>query len=100
VIDVALYNQDMTAFIKISDNGVGIPKEIQHKIFSPNFTTKSYGSGIGLLITKNIIQSFNGRITFDSEENIGTDFLIELDIVDIERPHKNTSSSYPTIPLS
>ena len=56
IININLYREDNIAIVKISDNGAGIPKDIQDKIFSPNFTTKAYGSGIGLLITKNIIQ--------------------------------------------
>ena len=47
-VGVSLYRRNNTAVIRIRDNGSGIPKEIQDKIFSPNFTTKQYGSGIGL----------------------------------------------------
>jgi nitrogen fixation/metabolism regulation signal transduction histidine kinase len=93
-IEVNLYRQKDIAIIKISDNGSGIPKEIQDKIFSPNFTTKAYGSGIGLLITKNIIQAMNGKIYFETEENSGTDFYVELDIIDIEEP-KSTDKINP-----
>ena len=80
VININLYREDNIAVVKISDNGAGIPKDIQDKIFSPNFTTKAYGSGIGLLITKNIIQSVNGTISFESIENEGTDFFVQLEI--------------------
>ncbi len=83
-IIVSLYKRNATAVVRISDNGTGIPKDIQDKIFSPNFTTKQYGSGIGLLITKNIIQSVNGRIYFETVENEGTDFFVEFDIHNIE----------------
>ena len=82
VISVKLYRENNTAVVKISDNGSGIPKEIQDKIFSPNFTTKSYGSGIGLLITKNIIQSVSGKISFETIENEGTDFFVQLEITE------------------
>lgn len=85
-IVVSLYKRNMTAVVRVSDNGTGIPKDIQDKIFSPNFTTKQYGSGIGLLITKNIIQSVNGRIHFETIENEGTDFFVEFDIQNIENP--------------
>ena len=84
-VSVSLYRRNMSAIIRITDNGMGIPKEIQDKIFSPNFTTKSYGNGIGLLITKNIIQSVNGKIYFETIENDGTDFYIELEIQEIEQ---------------
>jgi two-component system, NtrC family, nitrogen regulation sensor histidine kinase NtrY len=84
-IIVSLFKRGTTAIIRISDNGVGIPKDIQDKIFTPNFTTKQYGSGIGLLITKNIIQSVNGKIYFETTENEGTDFYVELEIQEVEK---------------
>jgi two-component system, NtrC family, nitrogen regulation sensor histidine kinase NtrY len=85
-VSVSLYRRNSLAVVRISDNGSGIPKDIQDKIFTPNFTTKAYGSGIGLLITKNIIQSVNGKIYFETVENEGTDFYIELEIQEIEEP--------------
>ena len=103
-VGVSLYRRNNTAVIRIRDNGSGIPKEIQDKIFSPNFTTKQYGSGIGLLITKNIIQSVNGRIHFETIENEGTDFYVELDIQDIEevptdekKRDENANKSTPSV---
>ncbi|MEN9613056.1 MAG: hypothetical protein RLZZ628_3870, partial [Bacteroidota bacterium] len=82
-IDMSVYRRDRSVVIKITDNGSGIPKDIQEKIFKPNFTTKSYGSGLGLLITKNIVESVNGKLYFETEENIGTSFFLELDIQSI-----------------
>ncbi|WPP51502.1 sensor histidine kinase [Catalinimonas niigatensis] len=64
--------------LKISDNGTGIAKEIQHKVFLPNFSTKYAGSGIGLAITKRGIEHAGGRIAFDTSEGKGTTFFIEL----------------------
>jgi two-component system, NtrC family, nitrogen regulation sensor histidine kinase NtrY len=84
MIHIKLYRENSLAIVRISDNGTGIPLDIQDKIFSPNFTTKPYGNGIGLLITKNIIQSVNGKIYFETVENVGTDFFIELAIENIE----------------
>lgn len=84
-IIMSLYKNNNKAIIRISDNGMGIPKEIQEKIFTPYFTTKQYGTGLGLLITKNILNAVNGNISFDSRENEGTDFFIELEIQEIVR---------------
>ena len=53
-------------------------QEQQNKVFSPNFTTKSSGMGLGLAMVKNIIESVNGNITFSSIEGSGTTFVIEL----------------------
>jgi nitrogen fixation/metabolism regulation signal transduction histidine kinase len=64
--------------LKISDNGTGIAKEIQDKVFLPNFSTKYAGSGIGLAISKRGIEHAGGRIAFDTQEGKGTTFLIEL----------------------
>ena len=61
--------------ISISDNGPGIPEAIQSKIFMPNFTTKSTGMGLGLAITKNIVDGCEGSITFDTSDK-GTTFYI------------------------
>ena len=61
--------------ISISDNGPGIPENIQSKIFMPNFTTKSTGMGLGLAITKNIVDGSEGVITFETSGK-GTTFYI------------------------
>jgi signal transduction histidine kinase len=68
--------------IEIKDNGVGVPRDAQEKIFMPNFTTKSSGSGIGLAVSKRGIEHAGGRIWFETEEDIGTSFFIELPLVE------------------
>lgn len=67
--------------IKISDNGCGIKKEDQAKVFFPNFTTKSSGMGVGLSVSKDIIQGLGGSITFESEVEKGTVFTIDIPIL-------------------
>jgi two-component system sensor kinase FixL len=68
--------------IVISDNGCGIPKENREKIFSPFFTTKQQGTGLGLNISKNIIEDHEGgSITLKSEVGKGTTFKVTLPIV-------------------
>ncbi|MBQ5453041.1 MAG: HAMP domain-containing histidine kinase, partial [Bacteroidales bacterium] len=64
--------------IRISDNGCGIPDEIRGKLFTPSFTTKSSGSGLGLAMVKNIIINAKGDITFESEVGKGTTFIVTL----------------------
>ena len=63
--------------ISISDDGTGIPPQIQEKIFRPNFTTKSNGNGLGLAISKHIVEGSGGRIEFETSEK-GTTFYIYL----------------------
>lgn len=64
--------------ITLRDNGIGMTEEQQLKIFSPNFTTKSSGTGLGLAMVKNILESAGGKITFTSKPRQGTTFEIEL----------------------
>ncbi|NND06349.1 MAG: HAMP domain-containing histidine kinase [Saprospiraceae bacterium] len=78
IIDIKLECDDHTATIQVIDNGKGISKEMKEKVFYPNFTTKTSGTGLGLAISKNIIESFGGKIYFETEENVGTTFFFEL----------------------
>ena len=66
--------------IDVSDNGIGIPPEKKNKIFTPYFTTKSTGTGLGLAMVRQIIENHHGTIDFDSVENEGTTFTIMLPI--------------------
>lgn len=66
--------------ITITDNGGGIPLELKGKIFEPNFTTKSYGSGLGLAMCKDIMQKSSGDIYFESTIGMGSSFHITLPI--------------------
>ena len=64
--------------LEIADQGVGIPADVQPRIFSLFFTTKPGGSGVGLAMAYRIIQLHNGSIDFSSEPSIGTTFRIAL----------------------
>ena len=64
--------------IELKDNGIGIPENLQSKIFEPKFTTKNSGMGLGLAMVKNIIDDFNGKITFISKLEKGTTFYIKI----------------------
>ena len=63
--------------IYFADNGIGIPKSIQSKVFEPKFTTKTKGMGLGLGIVKNIIDSHKGKIEYTTS-NKGTTFVVTL----------------------
>ncbi|MCK5153089.1 MAG: PAS domain S-box protein [Spirochaetales bacterium] len=65
-------------YIKIKDNGSGIPKEILDKIFDPYFTTKEEGNGLGLATVYSIIEKHNGYLDVESVQNKGTVFTIYL----------------------
>ena len=80
-IEVITKNKGSKVIIEIRDNGMGMNKEIQKRIFEPFFTTKgNNGSGLGLSISYNIILSHKGRMKIESEENVGTSFIVKLPI--------------------
>ncbi len=66
--------------IALKDTGVGIPKENIDKLFTPLFSTKTKGLGLGLAACQNIIIAHQGKIEFESEEGQGTTFIIKLPI--------------------
>jgi signal transduction histidine kinase len=78
VVDIKLTTTETNIQIEISDNGIGIPEEVQQRMFTPYFTTKSTGSGLGLAMVKQIIQNHRGEISFRSEGSNGTTFYIGL----------------------
>ncbi|MCF6167338.1 HAMP domain-containing sensor histidine kinase [Lutibacter sp.] len=79
-IVLAITENTKSVNIAITDNGKGIPKNLQQKIFSPGFTTKKRGWGLGLSLAKRIIEDYhNGKISVSkSEINKGTTFVIAL----------------------
>jgi signal transduction histidine kinase len=66
--------------IMVSDSGIGIAAEDLPRIFDPYFTTRRTGTGIGLAISRNIIEGLGGRITVTSERDRGTQVRIELPV--------------------
>jgi signal transduction histidine kinase len=77
VIQVNIENISSKIQLSFEDNGRGIPEEMQGKIFMPNFTTKSTGTGLGLAMVKQIITLHEAEIWFDSNEN-GTIFYLSI----------------------
>ncbi|WP_149527001.1 sensor histidine kinase [Sphingobacterium hotanense] len=64
--------------IKIQDNGVGMSPEIQEQIFTPFFTTKKTGTGVGLTLSKQIMLMHNGNLLVDSQEGEGSVFTLQF----------------------
>lgn len=81
LINIRIELKENKVVIHFSDNGIGIAPEVLPKIFQPNFTTKSSGTGLGLAFVKKTIESMNGDITFTTRINEGTTFTITLPMI-------------------
>ncbi|MFH0812646.1 MAG: ATP-binding protein [Pseudomonadota bacterium] len=66
------------AIVRVKDNGPGIPKGIQEKVFQPFFSTKEEGTGLGLAIVARIVNEHGGWINLESQEGKGATFIIIL----------------------
>lgn len=78
VIITVKYQEPGHVAITVQDFGKGIDEIVQEKIFQPNFTTKSSGTGLGLAFVKQTIESMGGTIEFATEKGKGTTFFILL----------------------
>jgi len=81
IVFVNVFRDGTNAKIVVKDNGKGISIENKNRIFEPKFTTKTSGMGLGLGIIKNIVESYHGSITFESEIGVGTEFTVTLPII-------------------
>ena len=66
--------------VEIGDTGTGIPATVLPKLFTPFFTTKGKGTGLGLTITQRIINEHGGEVTVASSEGQGATFTVRLPI--------------------
>jgi signal transduction histidine kinase len=82
LIEIQSTLEDHKVLISIKDNGNGIPTSMHSKIFTPNFTTKSSGTGLGLAMCRGIVEKLNGRIWFETREDEWTCFYVEIPLVD------------------
>jgi len=81
VIRVCTWREGNTISAQISDNGQGIPSDKIYKIFTPFFTTKEEGSGLGLAFVHRIVKDHGGNISVTSSEGKGATFLVTLPLV-------------------
>jgi PAS domain S-box-containing protein len=88
--------QDDSAKLIVQDTGVGIPKEIVPRLFTPLFSTKAKGIGLGLVICKQIVEGHDGNITVDSRVGEGSTFTVKLPI---RTEKKNSEPSAFTVPM-
>jgi signal transduction histidine kinase len=76
----SLLGVDRLLLVSISDTGIGLPVEEVHRIFDAFFTTKTRGTGLGLALTRSIIQSHGGKIWAAPNPEAGATFNFALPI--------------------
>jgi signal transduction histidine kinase len=77
-IEVKMHCVDGRIITEVCDNGSGIADTLKDKIFVPNFSTKTSGMGLGLAISRKIVEVSGGSIRFESHESKGTCFIVDL----------------------
>ncbi|WP_374948909.1 ATP-binding protein [Mucilaginibacter sp.] len=83
LIEINFLITSKNILLTIKDNGNGIPENMREKIFEPNFTTKSSGTGLGLAFVKNSIENASGKVWFETTIGIGTTFYLSFPAADI-----------------
>lgn len=81
-IEIETTEEYEKVILSVKDNGNGIPDSMTSKIFTPNFTTKTSGTGLGLAMCKGIVEKLEGRIWFETKEKEFTIFYVELPVYD------------------
>lgn len=82
LIEVTLTTEAGMVTVAIQDNGQGIDEEVAQRLFQPYFTTKTSGTGLGLAMTKKIIEFWKGEIWFESVPGNGATFYVRLPLLD------------------
>ena len=77
-VEIKVTEDSNNVIITVADNGKGITDETKNKVFEPKFTTKTSGMGLGLPMIKNIIEAYEGTISFTSTVDYGTVFTVQL----------------------
>ncbi len=85
----AAQNADGTVEVAVADNGSGIPADKASRIFEPFFTTKTHGLGMGLAISRTIIEAHSGKIRAENNPTKGATFRFTLPIAEVSQTHKS-----------
>jgi two-component system sensor histidine kinase HydH len=80
IIHLNIHSDDHSVTIVIEDEGEGIPEDLLEKIWDPFFTTKAKGTGLGLGIVKNIIESHEGSVSIANKPDAGSRVTIALPV--------------------
>jgi len=97
VLALATSTHDGNVLIEIVDTGSGLTPEECERLFTPYYTTKQHGTGLGLAVVQSVISDHGGTISVESEAGVGTTFRIELPIKPAVEPHR-TAKATPAAP--
>lgn len=75
-IGLSAFMQEQQVYVEVRDNGKGIPEEIMDHVFTPFFSTRKDGSGIGLSLARQVMQMHRGSIHVESDQGKGTSFIL------------------------
>ncbi|OWR13393.1 sensor histidine kinase [Chryseobacterium sp. VAUSW3] len=78
IINLDVEQRQKRVIITVDDNGTGIPEDLYDRIFEPNFTSKTSGTGLGLTMVRKMVEDYKGQISVKSEVGKGSTFTISL----------------------
>ncbi|PYF75615.1 sensor histidine kinase [Pedobacter nutrimenti] len=78
MVYIRIWNDQKKVWVEVADNGKGIDEYLHTKIFAPNFTTKSSGTGLGLAFVKQAVENAGGTVDFKSAVDTGTVFFLSF----------------------
>ncbi|MEW5945352.1 MAG: ATP-binding protein [bacterium] len=95
LVTIRTLERDGTIIYEVSDNGIGMDAEVKKKVFTSFFSTKGshQGTGIGLLITRKIVQEHGGAVSIDSTRGKGSTFRLELPRSRLPKPEKEEAAN-------
>jgi C4-dicarboxylate-specific signal transduction histidine kinase len=90
-LQIRSYRENGNVVVSVTDNGIGMSKEVKEKLFEPFFTTKKIGkgTGLGVSISYGIIKDYNGSIEIDSQEGRGTAFILKFPLLNKDQQRKH-----------